>query len=246
MPLSVVIEERGPLRLVTLANPTKRNALDRVMLAELVRSLQVSDDVRCVVLRGDPAGAAFSAGYDIARIDEAEKEQGLDPIQIAADALEACPVPVIAAIQGACMGGALELAMACTLRVAANNAKLAMPPAKLGLVYSAQGLARFLRAVSPGFAQRMLSPATPPSPCAVSSTPCAACLVPADPLQKISPPLPRHVHVRSPPRTSRKACAHFYTKDRRSFAAVDHWITLSIFGSKPGPSFGSGPKTPLP
>ena len=155
MPLSVVIEERGPLRLVTLANPTKRNALDRVMLAELVRSLQVSDDVRCVVLRGDPAGAAFSAGYDIARIDEAEKEQGLDPIQIAADALEACPVPVIAAIQGACMGGALELAMACTLRVAANNAKLAMPPAKLGLVYSAQGLARFLRAVSPGFAQRM-------------------------------------------------------------------------------------------
>lgn len=154
--MPVLLEQRGAVRLITLSNPAKKNALDRLMLAELVGALDVAvDDVRCVVLRGDPAGAAFSSGFDITRIDDAEKEQGLDPIKQPADAIEACAVPVIAAIEGACMGGALELAMACTLRVAAKTATLAMPPAKLGLVYSAAGLARFLRAVSPSFAQRM-------------------------------------------------------------------------------------------
>lgn len=151
----IVVEQRGAIRLVTLSNPAKKNALDREMLAALAEAMAVPDDVRCVVLRGDPAGGAFSSGFDITRIDDAEKQQGLDPIKAPADAIEACAVPVIAAIEGACMGGALEIAMACTLRVAAKTAKLAMPPAKLGLVYSSAGLARFLRAVSPSFAQRM-------------------------------------------------------------------------------------------
>lgn len=144
------------VRAIALSNPTKRNALTRASLAQLVHALtHLDDDVRCVVLHGDPAGGAFSAGFDITHIDDGERDAGLDPIREPADAIESCAVPVIAAIEGACMGGALELAMACTLRVASTSAKLAMPPAKLGLVYSHTGLARFLRSVRPSVAQRM-------------------------------------------------------------------------------------------
>lgn len=158
MPL--LVEDDGPVRVLTLSNPTKRNALTRALLDELRAALPAgpaSDEqpIRAVILRGDPEGKCFSAGYDISAIDEAEKDAGLDPIQAPADALEACPVPVVAAIEDACMGGAFEIAMACTLRIAATSAKLAMPPARLGLVYSARGLARFLRAASPSTVQRL-------------------------------------------------------------------------------------------
>ena len=158
MPL--LVEDVGAVRVLTLSNPSKRNALTRALLDELRAALPAAPSfdaqpVRVVILRGDPAGACFSAGYDISAIDEAEKDAGLDPICAPADALEACPVPVIAAIDGACMGGAFELAMACTLRIAETSAKLAMPPARLGLVYSASGLQRFLRAATPSTVQRI-------------------------------------------------------------------------------------------
>lgn len=141
---------------IVLSNPAKRNALTRESLDHLVHELtHLHHEVRCVVLHGDPAGGAFSAGFDITHIDDGERDAGLDPIRVPADTIEKCHVPVIAAIEGACMGGALELAMACTLRVASTSSKLAMPPAKLGLVYSHTGLERFLRAVRPSTAQRL-------------------------------------------------------------------------------------------
>jgi enoyl-CoA hydratase/carnithine racemase len=144
------------VRFIALSNPAKRNALTRASLAQLVHDVtHLHHEVRCVVLHGDPAGGAFSAGFDITHIDDGERDAGLDPIREPADALEKCAVPVIAAIEGACMGGALELAMACTLRVASTSAKLAMPPAKLGLVYSHTGLTRFLRNIRESTAQRM-------------------------------------------------------------------------------------------
>ncbi|MBI1946688.1 MAG: enoyl-CoA hydratase/isomerase family protein [Deltaproteobacteria bacterium] len=158
--MPVLVEDTGAIRVLTLSNPAKRNALTRALLLELRAALPdkasgEAQPIRVVVLRGDPAGKCFSAGYDISAIDEAEKDAGLDPIKAPADALECCPVPVIAAIEDACMGGAFEIAMACTLRVAATSSKLAMPPARLGLVYSASGLARFLRAASPPTVQRL-------------------------------------------------------------------------------------------
>ncbi|MCC7070674.1 MAG: enoyl-CoA hydratase/isomerase family protein [Deltaproteobacteria bacterium] len=158
--MAVIVEDVGAIRVLTIANPQKRNALTRATLDELCAALprapaSEAQPIRALILRGDPAGKCFSAGYDISAIDEAEKDAGLDPIRAPADALEACPVPVIAAIEDACMGGAFEIAMACTLRVASTTAKLAMPPARLGLVYSASGLQRFVRAASPSTVQRL-------------------------------------------------------------------------------------------
>jgi enoyl-CoA hydratase/carnithine racemase len=163
---SLEVRDEGGVRDVRISNPDKRNALTRDLLAELTAALPATaagpdQPVRAVVLRGDPAGRAFSSGFDIGAIDQEERAAGLDPIRAPADAIEACPVPVIAAIDGPAFGGALEIAMACHLRVCVADAKMAMPPARLGLVYSAGGLARFLRCVTPSQLNRLFLTGAP-------------------------------------------------------------------------------------
>jgi enoyl-CoA hydratase/carnithine racemase len=94
----------------------------------------------------------FSSGYDIGDIPEdvfAQEAERLvaHPFTEALDALESCELPTVAALPGHTIGGGLELALACDLRVAADGILLGMPPAKLGLVYSHTGLRRFLEAI---------------------------------------------------------------------------------------------------
>lgn len=117
--------------------------------------------IRVVILTGDVEGGAFSSGYDINAIDEEERARGLDPILLPANAIENCPVPVVGALNGHVFGGAFELAMACHVRLCAPKAKLGMPPAKLGLVYSPSGLQRFLRATTASVCQRLFLTGAP-------------------------------------------------------------------------------------
>lgn len=143
----------GVLRL-TISNPRKRNALDHPILDALAATLNEHADpkgrVRCVTVTG--AHGMFSAGYDIGEIPDAEFEERAErlvahPFTEAIDALEAFPWPTLAALPGHTIGGGLELALACDLRVSADRIKLGMPPAKLGLVYSHTGLRRFVDAI---------------------------------------------------------------------------------------------------
>jgi enoyl-CoA hydratase/carnithine racemase len=140
----------GVLRL-TLSNPTKRNALDHAMLDGVTAGLaDLGDDVRCVLLTG--AGGMFSSGYDLGDLADdvfAEEAERLvaHPFAGALAALDACVVPTLAALPGHAIGGGLELALACDLRLAADGIRLGMPPAKLGLVYSHTGLRRFVQAI---------------------------------------------------------------------------------------------------
>jgi enoyl-CoA hydratase/carnithine racemase len=135
---------------LTLSNPDKRNALDHELLDGLASVLPELDrgiEVRCVVITG--AGSMFSAGYDIGDIPEeafAEEAESLvaHPFHAAMEALSAHPYPVVAAINGHCLGGGLELAVRCDLRICATGATLGMPPARLGLIYSHTGLERFI------------------------------------------------------------------------------------------------------
>jgi enoyl-CoA hydratase/carnithine racemase len=138
----------GVVRL-TISNPAKRNALDREILDALERTLPALD-ARCVVLTG--AGSIFSAGYDIGdlapeRLAEEAAELVAHPFQAALEALDAVVPPVVAALNGHAIGGGLELALGCDLRVMASGSRVGMPPARLGLVYSHTGLRRFLDAI---------------------------------------------------------------------------------------------------
>jgi enoyl-CoA hydratase/carnithine racemase len=135
----------GVLRL-TISNPAKRNALDLEILDGIAHAVREAD-ARCIVLTG--ADGMFSSGYDIGEIPEdvfAQEAEKLvaHPFTSAIDALDATDLPTIAALPGHTIGGGLELALACDLRIAADGIKLGMPPAKLGLVYSHTGLRRFI------------------------------------------------------------------------------------------------------
>jgi enoyl-CoA hydratase/carnithine racemase len=134
---------------LTIANPDKRNALDHEILDTLATELP-RIEARCLLITA--TGPVFSAGYDIGNLsrDElAERAEALvaHPFAAAIDALDAFPYPAVAALNGHAIGGGLELALACDLRIASADAKLGMPPAKLGLVYSHTGLRRFVDAI---------------------------------------------------------------------------------------------------
>jgi enoyl-CoA hydratase/carnithine racemase len=139
----------GVLRL-TISNPAKRNALDHPILDAITAVLDDIGAARAVLLTG--AEGMFSSGYDIGDIPDdvfAQEAERLvaHPFAAALEALETCEVPTVAALPGHTIGGGLELALACDLRVAADGILLGMPPAKLGLVYSHTGLRRFLEAI---------------------------------------------------------------------------------------------------
>ena len=134
---------------LTIDHPAKRNALDHEILDALAGALG-DLEARCLLITA--AGPVFSAGYDIGNLPRGEFADQAEalvahPFHAAIEALDAYPYPTVAALNGHAIGGGLELALACDLRVASADAKLGMPPARLGLVYSHTGLRRFLDAI---------------------------------------------------------------------------------------------------
>jgi len=121
---------------ITLDRAEKRNALTGAMIETFhaaVTDLAARDDVRVVVVAG--AGQAFCAGLDLREL-AAQREAGrveTHSLQDALEALEACPQPTIAAVQGDAIAGGCELALHCDLRVAADTARFAMPLARIGI-----------------------------------------------------------------------------------------------------------------
>ncbi len=159
----LLIDEPGDgIVRLTISNPAKRNALDHPILDAITATLaelsaadtradaDAPPPARCVLITG--AGGMFSAGYDIGEIPSEEFEERAEklvahPFTEAIDALERFPYPTLAMLPGHTIGGGLELALSCDLRVAQEGIKLGMPPAKLGLVYSHTGLRRFIDAI---------------------------------------------------------------------------------------------------
>lgn len=151
-------EQSGRVLTFTINRPEKLNSLSPELMLRLgdrLNELAGSDEVRAVVIRG--AGTkAFSSGYDIGRIPEgAARAEGprRNPLQYGLDAVMAFPYPVIACIRGFALGAGLHLALACDLRIAAEGARLAMPPVKLGVVYPVEGYELFVRLLGPAAAK---------------------------------------------------------------------------------------------
>ncbi len=146
----LLVDEPAPgVARLTISNPGKRGALDHAILDGFATTMPRLD-ARCVIVTGEQR--IFSAGYDIGDLpesvfaDEAEKLVA-HPFAAAIEALEAYPFPTLAALNGHAIGGGLELAISCDLRVADDSIMLGMPPAKLGLVYSHTGIRKFIETV---------------------------------------------------------------------------------------------------
>ena len=143
----LLVDEPAPgVTRLTISNPAKRGALDHAILDSFT-SLMGTLDARCVMITGEKT--TFSAGYDIGARDDsvfADEAERLvaHPFGTAISAIEAYRYPTLAALNGHTIGGGLELALACDLRIAASTITLGMPPAKLGLVYSHTGIRKFI------------------------------------------------------------------------------------------------------
>jgi len=145
-PPRIRVEDRGLTRVLVIENPSKRNALDFQALEELEGACARAgaEGVRCLVLRG-AGDEAFSSGFDIAEMGLTSRrgDRPDEAVERTADVLAQVPCPTVAFLNGFAFGGACEIAATCDLRVARAGVKLAMTPAKLGVVYPEGGLRRF-------------------------------------------------------------------------------------------------------
>ena len=143
----LLVDEPAPgVARLTISNPGKRGALDHAILDAFAATVPQLD-ARSLIITGEQS--TFSAGYDIGDLPEAvfadEAERLIaHPFAAALDAIEDYPYPTLAALNGHAIGGGLELALTCDLRIAAATIALGMPPGKLGLVYSHTGIRKFI------------------------------------------------------------------------------------------------------
>ncbi len=164
----IVVRTEGDLHHVILNRPEKRNALTPEMLEQLAAAVAQADSlpaVRGVIVSA--AGPIFSAGIDLMSLMQSKSDtEGVNParwlrrladrLQYALHTIEGTEVPVIGALHGQVMGLGLELALAFDLRVAADDLKLSIPEARLGLVADVGGTTRLCRTVGPARAKDML------------------------------------------------------------------------------------------
>lgn len=160
----IIAEASDSRATLTISQPERRNALTVAMwqdLADHVRALSRYDAMRCIVVRGATA-EAFSAGADISEFhaERATHEQVVrfheEYVGGCLGAIADCPVPVVAAIQGACFGGGLEIAVACDLRIAAQGARFGAPVGRMGFPLALGETEGLFRLVGPSVSAELL------------------------------------------------------------------------------------------
>ncbi|GAB3661581.1 enoyl-CoA hydratase/isomerase family protein [Actinocorallia lasiicapitis] len=142
---------------VTIDNPAKRNAMNVAMwlaLPELLAGLAKDPQVRTLVLTG--AGEHFCAGADISELTDINRAGDANLSMAAESALADFPKPTVAVIRGFCVGGGCQLAAACDLRIADEDARFAITPAKIGIVYPPSAIRRLVGLVGPASAKYLL------------------------------------------------------------------------------------------
>ncbi len=138
---------------LTLFHPKRRNAVTPAILRDLrahLETVAADEDIRCLVIRGE-GEQAFSAGYDLrsfAEVQETPRDAAVDLTETLRQLAE-MPMPTVAIVNGHAVGAGCELAVTCDIRWAVEHATLGMPPAKLGIVYTPEGIGRFVSLVGP-------------------------------------------------------------------------------------------------
>ncbi len=157
---TILFEQKDRLGIITLNRPEVMNAFNNIMIGELRKALEEinrNEDIGVLIVTG--AGKAFQAGADIEELSKMTPMKILrwnDGLLKVNSALETLRQPVIAALNGIALGGGLELALSCTLRVAAASAKFGLPEVKLGIIPGTGGVQRLPRLIGKGRAARMI------------------------------------------------------------------------------------------
>ena len=158
---TISISKNGPVTLLELNDPSKLNVMGIRMISEFseaVKELEADPSCRAVVVSGR-GGRAFSAGADVAYLSSLSGEAigvFVDTLREMLVSVEAMAKPFIAAIDGFCLGGGLELALACDIRIATNSSRFAMPEIKLGIMPGGGGTYRLPKIIGVGNAKYMI------------------------------------------------------------------------------------------
>jgi enoyl-CoA hydratase len=162
---NILIEQENQTAIITINRPDKLNALNKVTIQELheaFKKLNNDSSIRSIILTGS-GNKAFVAGADISEFYQFSIEQGkklsAEGHQILFNFIENLSKPVIAAVNGFALGGGLELAMSCHIRVASENAKLGLPEVTLGVIPGYGGTQRLAQLVGKGKALEMITTA---------------------------------------------------------------------------------------
>ncbi len=158
----VAVEDRGPVRHVVLDRAEKRNAMNQELLRELgaaLREAAADEGVHCVVLRGE--GPVFSAGVDLGELAASAGAPGLlRPFrQVFLDCANLCEEmakPVVCQIHRTCVGGALEVALGCDLRIASSDSQFGLPEVRFGIIPDVGGSSRLPAVVGLGRAKELI------------------------------------------------------------------------------------------
>jgi enoyl-CoA hydratase/carnithine racemase len=163
----VVTSQRGPIFEIILNRPDKRNAINSLMyqqLDEALTAVSQAEDVRVVFIRGE--GPVFSAGIDVTSFLEMPERYGPDwmdkswlvtrEFQAVLNRLANLPLPTIALLHGYCLGLAMEMVLACDIRIATEGTMLGLPESRLGMIPDVGGTTRLTRLIGPGRAKEVI------------------------------------------------------------------------------------------
>ncbi len=156
---NLLFEIKGPLALISIDRADRHNAISLATLDELhvaIEEAERAPQVRAIAITGS-GDKAFASGSDLAEVEARDLRKALEPlVQGVADRLERSPKPTIAAINGHCMGGGLEVALGCDLRIATTNARFATPEGNLGIIPGGGATQRLPRIIGKGWSLEML------------------------------------------------------------------------------------------
>lgn len=160
----VLTQIDGRIATVTLNHPQKRNMLSKTMLSSLTDALcglAENSDVQVLVIRGS-GNQSFSSGFDINALLEGKQSETStsydeqDPLERAFEQVINFPYPVIAMMNGSAFGAGYELAVCCDIRIAADDIRVGLPPARIGIVYPLRGIQNFIKTIGLSTTKEML------------------------------------------------------------------------------------------
>ncbi len=201
MPL-ILAKFDDPIGTIIFNQDDKRNALSRALIEELIKALNdmIYHGARAIILRARPGANVWSAGYDITEFPQAGRDPLSygDPLERAIRAIQRCPAPVIAMMEGSVWGGACELAMVCDILIGTEKTSFAITPARLGIPYNPTGILHVINMIGLTMAREMFFTGQPVAATRALQVGLLNHLVPVEELDDFTYNLARTIAQNSP------------------------------------------------